>query len=133
MSSESSAQADGGSATLIVPAWSEDPLTARARAVWTGGDFLPIARSFAPGAEEFIARLGLRAGESVLDVACGTGNLSIPAARSGARVTGIDIAPNLIAQARVEARAAACSVTFDVGDAESLPYDDAHLDRKSVV
>jgi SAM-dependent methyltransferase len=108
--------------------WSEDPLTARARSVWTAGDFLPIARSFAPGAEEFIARLALRAGESVLDVACGTGNLAIPAARAGARVTGIDIAPNLIAEARLEARTAGCVIAFEIGDAEALPYLDGQFD-----
>src|SRR5882724_4127648 len=111
-----------------VPAWSEDPLTARARAVWTAGDFLPIARSFAPGAEEFIARLALRPGETVLDVACGTGNLAIPAARAGARVSGIDIAPNLIAEARLEARSAGLGIAFEVGDAEALPYDDGRFD-----
>ena len=115
-------------ATLVLPAWSEDPLTARARAVWTGGDFLPIARSFAPGAAEFIARLELGSGESVLDVACGTGNLAIPAAKAGARVSGIDIAPNLIAQARIEARTAGCAVAFEVGDAEALPYLDGQFD-----
>jgi len=112
----------------VVRAWSEDPLTARARSVWTSGDFLPIARSFAAGAEEFIARLGLRPGESVLDVACGTGNLAIPAARAGACVSGIDIAPNLIAQARHEARTAGCVVAFEVGDAEALPYVDDQFD-----
>jgi SAM-dependent methyltransferase len=118
-----------GSATRgEVPAWSEDPLTARARSVWTSGDFLPIARSFAPGAEEFIARLALRPGESVLDVACGTGNLAIPAARAGARVTGIDIAPNLIALARLEARTVGCAISFEVGDAEALPYIDGQFD-----
>lgn len=111
-----------------VPVWSEDPLTARARAVWTGGDFLPIARSFAAGAAEFIGRLALRKGESVLDVACGTGNLAIPAAKAGAKVTGIDIAPNLITEARQEAREAGCSVTFDVGDAEALQLPDHHFD-----
>jgi SAM-dependent methyltransferase len=112
----------GPGTTGVVRAWSEDPLTARARSVWTSGDFLPIARSFSPGAEEFIARLALRPGESVLDVACGTGNLAIPAARTGACVSGIDIAPNLIAQARLEARTAGCAVAFEVGDAETLPY-----------
>lgn len=116
------------SITREVPAWSEDPLTARARSVWTAGDFLPIARSFAAGAEEFIARLALRPGESVLDVACGTGNLAIPAARAGARVSGIDIAPNLIAQAQHEARTAGCVIAFEVGDAEALPYDDGRFD-----
>ncbi|MGH7518469.1 MAG: class I SAM-dependent methyltransferase [Gemmatimonadales bacterium] len=128
MSSESVPLAAGPGTSGEVPAWSEDPLTARARSVWTGGDFLPIARSFAPGAEEFIARLALRPGESVLDVACGTGNLAIPAARAGARVTGIDIAPNLIAEARFEARTAGHVIAFEVGDAEALPYADGQFD-----
>lgn len=128
MSSKSSRNADGPATTGEVPAWSEDPLTARARSVWTAGDFLPIARSFASGAEDFIARLALRRGESVLDVACGTGNLAIPAARAGARVIGLDIAANLIAQARLEARAAGCVIAFEVGDAEAIPYDDGHFD-----
>jgi ubiquinone/menaquinone biosynthesis C-methylase UbiE len=108
--------------------WSEDPLTARARAVWSGGDFFPIARSYAPGAAAFIERLALRFGERVLDVACGTGNLAIPAARAGATVTGVDIAPNLIARARLEAQTAGHAIRFDVGDAESLPYGDGEFD-----
>jgi SAM-dependent methyltransferase len=113
----------GGSRTRGgIPVWSEDALTARARLVWSSGDFLPIARSFAAGAEEYVGRLGLWPGESVLDVACGTGNFAIPAARARATVTGVDIAPNLVAQARAEARAAGCRVQFDVGDAEALPY-----------
>ncbi len=123
MSSESTRAGSPGTHDEV-PAWSEDPLTARARTVWTAGDFLPIARSFAPGAEEFIARLALRPGESVLDVACGTGNLAIPAARAGARVSGVDIAPNLIAEARLEARTAGHAIAFEVGDAEALPYVD---------
>ena len=118
----------GGGGGSAVPAWSEDALTARARAVWTGGDFHPIAKSFAPGAAAFIERLALRAGETVLDVACGTGNLAIPAARAGALVSGIDIASNLIAQARLEARAADCAVYFEVGDAESMPYTMGQFD-----
>ncbi|MEO8634697.1 MAG: class I SAM-dependent methyltransferase [Gemmatimonadales bacterium] len=128
MSSESIPCIDGPGTQGDVRLWSEDALTARARAVWTGGDFLPIARSFAPGAQEFIDRLALHVGESVLDVACGTGNLAIPAATAGARVTGIDIAPNLIAQARLEARSLGHAVTFEVGDAESLPYGDGQFD-----
>jgi len=128
MPSESIPRAGGPGIRGEVPAWSEDPLTARARSVWTAGDFLPIARSFAPGAEEFIARLALRPGESVLDVACGTGNLAIPAARAGARVTGIDIAPNLIAEAQLEARRVGCVIAFEVGDAEALPYGDGQFD-----
>ena len=59
-----------------------DPTTERVRATWTAGDFGRIARGYVRGAGEFIARLGLEHGERVLDVACGTGNLSLPAART---------------------------------------------------
>jgi SAM-dependent methyltransferase len=128
MSSESSASTNVPATTGEIRAWSEDRLTARARAIWSGADFLPIARSFADGAAEFIGRLGLRPGETVLDVACGTGNLAIPAARAGARVTGVDIAPNLIAEAQLEARSTGLSIAFEVGDAESLPYRDGQFD-----
>lgn len=108
-------------------AWAEDPLTARSRAVWTSGDFHPIAESFARGASQFIAHMGIRPGEQLLDVACGTGNLAIPAARAGARVTGVDIAPNLIAVARVLGRDIA-NLEFEVGDAEALPYMNDRFD-----
>ena len=107
---------------------SEDSLTARTRAIWTSGDLLPIARSYAAGAQEFITRLGVHRSESVLDVACGTGNLAIPAAKTGAHVRGIDIAPYVIAQARLEARAAGAKVDFNVGNAESLPFADRLFD-----
>src|SRR5262245_41151175 len=128
MSSERNADVGTTPISGAVPPWSEDPLTALARSVWTSGDFLPIARSYAAGAEEFIRRLALRPGESLLDVACGTGNLAIPAARLGARVTGIDIAPNLIAQAQVEARLTGRRIVFEIGDAEALPYVDDQFD-----
>src|SRR5215208_1666268 len=119
---------NSGTTSEEVRSWSEDPLTARARSVWTAGDFLPIARSFASGADEFIARLELRPDEAVLDVASGTGNLSIPAARAGARVAGIDIAPNLVTQARSRAVEERLAIRFDVGDAEELPYEDDQFD-----
>ena len=62
------------------------------------------------------------------DVACGAGQIAIPAARAGVRVTGIDIASNLIEQARTRARAEGVDVRFDEGDAEALPYEDAAFD-----
>ena len=80
---------------------------ARARRVWTAGDFDLIAQGFAEDAARFVTRLDLAAGERVLDVACGTGNLALPAARLGAEVTGLDIAPNLLATARSRAADAA--------------------------
>jgi len=71
----------------------------------------------------------LAPGARVLDVACGTGNLSFPAARAGAIVTGVDIAPNLLATARARAAAEGVNLQFDEGDAEALPYADAAFDE----
>jgi SAM-dependent methyltransferase len=64
----------------------------------------------------------------VLDAACGTGNAAIPAARAGAYVTGVDIAPNLIEAARERARHARLNIRFDEGDVEDLPYADGSFD-----
>jgi SAM-dependent methyltransferase len=105
-----------------------DPLTERVRATWTSGDFGRIAKGYVLGAAEFIARLELETGERVLDVACGTGNLALPAARTGAAVTGIDIAPNLLAQAEARAAAERVAISFQLGDAEQLPYETASFD-----
>src|SRR5690242_4738922 len=80
-----------------------DPLNDRVRATWMSGDFGRIAKGYERGAAEFIARLGLTGHDRVLDVACGTGNLALPAARAGSWVVGIDIAPNLISQAKTRA------------------------------
>ena len=70
-----------------------ESLKAKLKATWMAGDFGQIAKSYETGAAEFINRLKLEPGERVLDVACGTGNLTIPAARADATVTGVDIAP----------------------------------------
>ncbi|GIK36281.1 MAG: hypothetical protein BroJett011_01140 [Chloroflexota bacterium] len=105
-----------------------EALKAKLKATWMAGDFGHIAETYAPGAAEFVNRLNLRSGERVLDVACGTGNLTLPAARSGASVTGQDIAPNLLEQGRARANAEGLTVRFDENDAEALPYDDAAFD-----
>lgn len=100
----------------------------RLKATWTAGDFGLIAKGYEAGAAEFVNRLELTPGVRVLDVACGTGNLAFPAARAGAQVTGVDIAANLLEQARAEAAAQGLTVQIDEGDAESLPYPDASFD-----
>lgn len=105
-----------------------DPATERTRATWTSGDFGRIGVGFANGAAQFIARLHLTQGERVLDVACGTGNLTLPAARAGALATGIDIAPNLIAQAITSAAAEGLAARFEVANAEALPCATASFD-----
>jgi SAM-dependent methyltransferase len=92
------------------------------------GNFGRIAPSIREPAKEFVSRLGIKPGAKVLDIACGTGNSAIPAARSGARVTGVDIAPNLLEQARQWAAEENVDAAFDEGDAEQLPYGDAQFD-----
>lgn len=105
-----------------------EALKARLKATWMAGDFGQIAQYSEPVAEQFIARRTITPGMRVLDVACGTGNLAIPAAKTGAHVTGVDIAPNLLEQARARAQREGVQVQFDEGDAEHLPYPDAAFD-----
>jgi 2-polyprenyl-3-methyl-5-hydroxy-6-metoxy-1,4-benzoquinol methylase len=105
-----------------------DHIKTAMRASWMAGDFGVVARTIAGGAEQFIHSLQILPGSSVLDVACGTGNLAIPAARLGAQVTGVDIAPNLLEQARERAASEGLNIAFDEGDAEQMPYPDATFD-----
>jgi 2-polyprenyl-3-methyl-5-hydroxy-6-metoxy-1,4-benzoquinol methylase len=114
--------------TLTMTSVDTDALTARTKATWMAGDFGQIARSYASGAAEFIARLHFQPGNRVLDVACGTGNLTIPAARTGAHVTGIDIAPNLLEQAQAWAGSEGLTIDLDEGNAEQMPYADGAFD-----
>lgn len=105
-----------------------EALKARLKATWMAGDYGHFARFLEPGALEFLARLQLQPGTSMLDVACGAGQIAIPAARAGIKVTGIDIASNLIEQANQRAAAENLDVRFEEGDAEALPYEDASFD-----
>jgi SAM-dependent methyltransferase len=75
-----------------------------------------------------IADLAPHPGERLLDVGTGTGAVALRAARAGANVTGVDLAPALIDTARRLARTAGLSIRFDVADAERLPYPDASFD-----
>ena len=103
-------------------------LKQRMRAMWMAGDFGEIAKLNSHGAEDFVGRLQLKPGTKVLDVACGTGNQSIPAARAGAEGIGLDIATNLLEQARKRAADEKLKIEFVEGDAEKLPYDAARFD-----
>ena len=103
-------------------------LKTRLKAVWMSGDYGVFAKYLEPGAIDFLDRLALPPGARLLDVGCGAGQIAIPAARAGVHVTGIDLATNLIEQARVRAAAAGAEVQFDEGDAEALPYADASFD-----
>jgi 2-polyprenyl-3-methyl-5-hydroxy-6-metoxy-1,4-benzoquinol methylase len=99
-----------------------EAVKARQKTTWESGDFGQIARTIENVAEEFMAGQPLQPGSHVLDVACGTGNLAVLAARRGCVVSGVDIASNLIAQARTRAAAEGLRIDFKEGDAEALPF-----------
>jgi len=95
---------------------------------WSAGDYGLVASGLERSAGAFLDRMRVSSGQAVLDVACGTGQLAIPAARAGARVTGVDISAPWINQADRRARAEGLAACFDVGDVESLPYDSDEFD-----
>jgi SAM-dependent methyltransferase len=103
-------------------------LKTRMRDIWMAGHFGVIAGYIAQAGSDFIARLNIKPGTRVLDVACGTGNTAIPLARAGALVTGVDIASNLLEQARARAAKEGVKATFEEGDAEQLKYADSSFD-----
>jgi ubiquinone/menaquinone biosynthesis C-methylase UbiE len=109
-----------------------DQLTAMkqgAHAVWAAGDFSVIAQLIEGVGVECAEQAGAAPGIELLDVACGSGNVAIPAAERGARVTGLDLTPELFDAARARAAAAGVEVELLEGDAEDLPFEDASFDR----
>ncbi|MCI0747401.1 MAG: class I SAM-dependent methyltransferase [Verrucomicrobia subdivision 3 bacterium] len=105
-----------------------EAVKARQKAMWEAGDYGQVARTTQNVAEEFVARRPLVPYSRVLDVACGTGNLAIIAARRGCVASGIDIAGNLIAQARARAAVERLPIYFEEGDAEALPFGGGRFD-----
>ena len=94
----------------------------RQRAVWASGDFAAVATTIVPVAERLCDAADLHAGSSVIDVACGSGNAAIAAARLGCVVTGIDYVPALLERGRERAAAERLDVDFRDGDAEQIPF-----------
>ena len=91
---------------------------------WMTGDDAHVEPYLAPGVREFLVRLEIAPGAQLLDVGCGGGQLALLAASAGARVTGFDIAPNLLELARKRARTQNLSIHFDAGDVDAMPYKD---------
>jgi ubiquinone/menaquinone biosynthesis C-methylase UbiE len=97
--------------------------------MWDSGDYGAVADKIATAGETLVERAGIEPGMDVLDVACGTGNATIPAARLAAKVTGLDFAPRLLEVARERGADAMVEVDWVQGDAQALPFDDASFDR----
>jgi SAM-dependent methyltransferase len=90
--------------------------------------FMPLEAMTTPAAPRLVKLANVRAGQHVLDVACGTGVVAITAARIGAHVRGVDLTPELLERARENARLANVEIDFKEGDAEELPFGDAEFD-----
>jgi ubiquinone/menaquinone biosynthesis C-methylase UbiE len=99
------------------------------KTMWGLGNYAAVAERISEAGEVIVERAGIEPGMNVLDVACGTGNATIPAARAGARVTGLDFAPALLEIARERCADAMVEIDFVEGDAREMPFDDASFDR----
>jgi len=103
-------------------------LKTRLKETWMSGDYDRFSRYMEQGARIFYEQLDIPAGCQILDVACGSGQVALWAARDGVNVTGVDIAPNLVQRAQARARAEGLNALFMEGDAEALPFEDASFD-----
>jgi SAM-dependent methyltransferase len=90
--------------------------------------FAPLEAITTPPAAQLVRYARVKAGDGLLDVACGTGVVAVTAARLGARVTGLDLTPELLERARENARQANVTIDFHEGDVERLPFDDSEFD-----
>jgi SAM-dependent methyltransferase len=100
----------------------------RQQSAWASGDYAAVGARFPLTAELLCEAVDLRAGERVLDVACGSGNAALAAARRFCEVTGIDYVPALLDRARLRATAEGLAATFQEADAEDLPFPDGEFD-----
>lgn len=105
-----------------------DSLQDRLKSVWMAGDYDRFSRYMENGAREFYERLPITPGCQLLDVACGSGQLALLAAKDDVAVTGVDIAGNWVARARARAEAEGLNARFEEANAEVLPFDDGSFD-----
>ena len=104
-------------------------LKARHRAMWASGDYPSMVETFLlPLGPRLVEAAKIGAGVRVLDVAAGTGNASLPAARRGAKVVASDLTPELLAAGRERAEAEGLQLEWVTADAEHLPFADASFD-----
>jgi SAM-dependent methyltransferase len=108
----------GNTATLSTP-----------QAVWALGDYARMAEEvMAPLGPVLVDAVGIGAGDRVLDVAAGSGNISIPAARTGATVVSSDLTPELLQRSRKRAAKSGVSLEWRQADAQQLPFADNEFD-----
>jgi len=96
--------------------------------VWATGDFSIVGTGIVIVGELLCDSIPVHAGERVLDVATGSGNTALSAARRGCKVTGVDFVPALLERARERAQAERLKIEFQEGDAEAIPCEDGSFD-----
>jgi ubiquinone/menaquinone biosynthesis C-methylase UbiE len=104
-------------------------IRSKQRDVWASGDFSIIGWNTAYPGETLIESTGVSASQRIIDVACGSGNLALSAARRNCVAYGIDYVPALIDRAKTRAIAEGLSVDFYVSDCERMPFEDNFFDR----
>ena len=120
--------------TTTVPSDPVAALKLAHRATWAAGDYAAVARHIADRpVRDALAAAHVQAGARVLDVATGSGNVALAAAEGGARVTGLDLVPELLDVAHSRALAAGAEIEWVQGDAEALPFTDGSFDSVTSV
>ena len=109
--------------------WTDSVLKARLREIWSLGNYGAVATELVHSlGPVLVGAAGIGSGDRVLDVAAGTGTAAVPAAETGADVTALDLAPDLLNSGKRRALAQGVHLTWAMADAENLPYADASYD-----
>jgi len=103
-------------------------IKAKQQVSWSSGDYAIIGTTLQIVGEQLAEAMDLRAGQTVLDVAAGNGNVSLAAARRWCEVTSTDYVESLLARGRRRAEAEGLKIKFQIADAEDLPFPDASFD-----
>ncbi|MCB1859551.1 MAG: class I SAM-dependent methyltransferase [Gammaproteobacteria bacterium] len=104
-------------------------IKAKQQATWGSGDYGKVGVTLQLTGEELCEAMDLRAGETVLDVAAGNGNVTLAAARRFCKVVSTDYVPELLTQSEVRAKAENLAIEYQVADAEELPYGSNTFDH----
>lgn len=115
--------------TIHTPIREDESLAATHRALWALGDYALMAEEvMAPLGPILVAAAGIGPGVRVLDVAAGSGNISLPAARTGATVVSTDLTPELLQRSRARATELGLTLEYREANAQALPFDDDEFD-----
>jgi ubiquinone/menaquinone biosynthesis C-methylase UbiE len=117
------------SGTTVTDSDEDRALKAKHPTMWALGNYAAVASDIIASLGPIVVEAaGITAGQRVHDVAAGSGNVAIPAARTGAEVVATDLTPELLEKGRHDAEAEGQAITWRVADAEALPFDDGEFD-----